>query len=301
MMCLVMSNLLNIFKKEKKTKVKVVNVKNPLTDHIKNKIGKYQVIFSESKKFIWFKNAKVAGTSMYRGIMRREISDLISYKEQPTEFNKWWNSLTDRKLKKYFKFTFVRNPFDRLLSAFTHIILEGTVMPDYHNNMRLIEVGTENDRMIDEQGVLDTSFDHVYLLFSLFVMRVLPDYDINEKSVHWMPQYLLTECDGKSIVDFIGKYENLNNDWRYVANKIQVSTMLPFISSSRTQKVTNKTRKELHKVHWKGYYFSNEIISRILNYYPEDFDLLGYRPIAVALQQRIKVRKDFLDAKQNNS
>ena len=34
----------------------------------------------------------------------------------------------------------------------------------------LIEVGTENDRMIDEQGVLDTSFDHVYLLFSLFVM-----------------------------------------------------------------------------------------------------------------------------------
>ena len=96
MMCLVMSNLLNIFKKEKKTKVKVVNVKNPLTDHIKNKIGKYQVIFSESKKFIWFKNAKVAGTSMYRGIMRREISDLISYKEQPTEFNKWWNSLTDQ-------------------------------------------------------------------------------------------------------------------------------------------------------------------------------------------------------------
>ena len=41
MMCLAMSNLLDIFKKEKKTKAKVVNVKNPLTDHIKNKIGKY--------------------------------------------------------------------------------------------------------------------------------------------------------------------------------------------------------------------------------------------------------------------
>ena len=41
-------------------------MKNKLTYHIKNKIGKWQVIYSEERKFIWFKNAKVAGTSMYR-------------------------------------------------------------------------------------------------------------------------------------------------------------------------------------------------------------------------------------------
>ena len=91
----------------------------------------------------------------------------------------------------------------------------------------------------------------------------------------------------------------INDDILYMNDEDFASNLKKL--ASRTQKVTNKTRKELHKVHWKGYYFSNEIISRILNYYPEDFDLLGYRPIAVALQQRIKVRKDFLDAKQNNS
>ena len=166
--------------------------------------------------------------------------------------------------------------------------------------MELIEVGSVEDRIVNERGVLDMKFDHMYLLFSLFIMRVLPDYDINKKSVHWMPQNILSHYNKKPIVDFIGKYENLANDWRYVADKIQVNTTLPFVSSSKSQKVTNKTRQEMYKVHWKGYYFSNEIVSAILDYYPEDFDLLGYRPVALALQQRIKIRRDLLDAKHNS-
>mgnify|MGYP003115815568 CR=1 FL=1 len=293
-----MINFFDIFRKDKKIVVDVVNVNNPLTDHIKENIGKFQVIFSPSRKFIWFKNAKVAGTSMYRGIMRREILDLVSYKDQPTQFDEWWDNLTDKELKKYFKFTFVRNPFDRILSAFSHIVFEGTIN-GYRRDMELIEVGGKEDRLVDSSNGVRTTFDYVYLLFHLFVMRVLPDYDINKKSVHWMPQYILTECDGVPIIDFIGKYENLENDWRYVADKIQVNTTLPFISSSTSQAVTNKTRYEMYKVHWKGYYFSNEIVSAIIDYYPKDFDLLGYRPIALALQQRIKVRRDLLDAKHN--
>jgi len=294
-----MINFFDIFRKDKKIVVDVVNVNNPLTDHIKENIGKFQVIFSPSRKFIWFKNAKVAGTSMYRGIMKREILDLVSYKDQPTQFDEWWDNLTDKELKKYFKFTFVRNPFDRALSAFSHIILEGTIN-GYRRDMELIEVGGLENRLVDEAGILDVPFDQAYLLFHLFVMRVLPDYDINKKSVHWMPQHILSHCDGEPIVDFIGKYENLANDWRYVANKIQVNTTLPFLTSSENQRVTNTTRKEMHKVHWKGYYFSNEIVSAIIDYYPKDFDLLGYRPVALALQQRIKIRKDLLDAKHNS-
>jgi hypothetical protein len=103
MMYLVMINLFDIFRKDRKIIIEAVNVNNPITDHIKENIGKFQVIFSPSRKFIWFKNAKVAGTSMYRGIMKREILDLVSYKNQPTQFDEWWDNLTDRELKKYFK------------------------------------------------------------------------------------------------------------------------------------------------------------------------------------------------------
>ena len=225
-MCLM--NLLDIFRKDKKLKIELINVNNPLTDYIKKNIGKFQVICSPSRKFIWFKNAKVAGTSMYRGVMRPEVVDLISYKQNPSIFNEWWDNLTDRELENYFKFTFVRNPFDRLVSAFSHIIVEGTIN-DYHKNIQLIEVGIPTDRIVNETGHLEVTFDHVYLMFGLFIKRLIQHYDINDDSVHWMPQHIFTECDGTPIVDFIGKYENLDEDWRYVAEKINVNTKLPFI------------------------------------------------------------------------
>ena len=104
--------------------LKDYKMKNKLTNHIKTKIGKSQVLYSEDRKFIWYKNAKTAGTSMFRGVMLEEIDDVISHKLNPEKFDKWWNSLTDKKINEYFTFTFVRNPFDRLVSAFNHVVVE---------------------------------------------------------------------------------------------------------------------------------------------------------------------------------
>ena len=55
---------------------------------------------------------------------------------------------------------------------------------------------------------MEVTFDHVYLMFGLFIKRLIQHYDINDDSVHWT-QHIFTECDGTPIVDFIGKYENL--------------------------------------------------------------------------------------------
>ena len=57
----------------------------------------------------------------------------------------------------------------------------------------------------------------------------------------------------------------------------------------------------MQKVHWKGYYFSNDIISTVIHQYQKDFDLLGYRPIALSLQQRIQIRKEMLNASGHDS
>ena len=57
----------------------------------------------------------------------------------------------------------------------------------------------------------------------------------------------------------------------------------------------------MQKVHWKGYYFSNDIISTVIHQYQQDFDLLGYRPIALSLQQRIQIRKEMLNASGHDS
>ena len=233
-------------------------MKNKLTNHIKNKIGKWQVIYSEEKKFIWFKNAKTAGTSMYRGIMINEIYDLVGYKENPEEFLLWWDSLTDEKLDDYFKFTFVRNPFDRLVSAFNHIVME---------NLLKLHMGQERE----------LNYVQLYMLFNLFVQRGLQTYDINKDSVHWMTQYGHVAMDGYQYVDFVGKYENLESDWRHVAKKIGVSEELPYIGASSTAKESSETREVYQNLHYSKFYRNQEIIDIVSKFYKKDIDIFGYK------------------------
>ena len=242
------------------------SVKNKLVNHIKTKIGKWQIVHSPNRNFIWFKNAKTEGTSMYRGVMKNEIDDLLTYKENPEEFDLWWDTLTDEKISNCFTFTFVRNPFDRALSAFSHIILEEVLWSH-------METGRPHYSK-DGEGLLN--FDTVYMLFSLFISRVLQIYDINKKSVHWMPQHFFVKCDDESIVNFVGRYEDLENDWKYIANKLQISENLPFVPASHTQKEITGTREEFQKLHWSKYYINDIIIDKVLEVCRKDIDVLGY-------------------------
>ena len=274
----------NIFKKIKK---------NEVTKHIKTKIGKWQVIHSPDRKFLWIKNAKVAGTSMYRGILDKEVDDLLTYKKNPNKFDKWWNSLTDKKLNSYFKFMFVRNPFDRVLSAFSHIILEevlsiyGSSWPMIHHYWGPEETLKKTKSNFLAKDVLN--FDTVLLLFGLFLKRGL-SYDINEDSRHWMPQSILAECNGKLIVDFVGRYENLVMDWRSVANKLKVSQKLPFVPISTTSQSKNGgTREQLQKLQWSQYYLCNELVEFVSKQYKRDFELFNYGDSIIQLKQRIEL------------
>jgi len=254
-------------------------MKNKLTHHIKNKIGKWQVIYSEERKFIWFKNAKVAGTSMYRGLMQKEISDVVGYKDNPMEFDKWWDSLTDEKIDDYFKFVFVRNPYDRVVSAFNHIIMEQTLQ-SYVDVWPIIHPGDIYGRPTE------MTFDMIFMLFSLFVKRGLQTYDINKDSVHWMPQNNHVEMDGYQIVDFVGKYENLKVDWRHVAKKIGVSEELPFVGASTTAKDKNQTREEQQKLHWSYFYIDAYIINAVSKFYRRDIDIFEYNNLETQLLER---------------
>ncbi len=89
-----------------------------------------------------------------------------------------------------------------------------------------------------DRSELRLEFDAIYKLWTLFAKRTLYDYDINGESVHWMPQNVLVECDGEVFVDFIGKYENLENDWKKISNKLKVSDVLPRVPVAPVKKGT---------------------------------------------------------------
>ena len=69
-----------------------------------------------SQKLIYFKPGRAAGTSIFRRILQ-PMGGWIIQKDNPKEFNEWLQRITDDEFGTYFAFIFVRNPHERLVSA----------------------------------------------------------------------------------------------------------------------------------------------------------------------------------------
>jgi hypothetical protein len=218
-----------------------------------------RLIISEEKKFIYIKMPKVAGTSIHRHTLQKEVPDIIQFEEDTIEFNKWLNSMDDNKLKEYFIFTFVRNPWDRVVSLFCYFIIK-------RREISLNKL---------KRHVLSTSFNKLIILlirriishynslifikkrkitFTFFVKNMinisLPQWRIKE---HSFPQHLLVKCNDIVFVDFIGRYENLENDWRIVSEKIGVSSELPHSNRTEHDEYRRYYNEETKKIIAKKY------------------------------------------------
>jgi Sulfotransferase family len=115
----------------------------------------------------------------------------------------------------YFKFTFVRNPWDRLYSAY-----------------RFLSAGGMND--------LDRSWSEKHLAgvedFEAFVLEALPRRSVR-RAVHLRPQvqFLRNSITGKIGVDFVGRFERFDEDFATVAQRLGKDVSLPHMNGSRFQ------------------------------------------------------------------
>lgn len=130
-----------------------------------------------------------------------------------------------------YTFAFVRNPWDRLLSCFRDKI-QG-------------EVG--DFTLFSQSGVARClqRFDafSANMSFEEFVYAVssIPDADADE---HFRSQHtFLTNDQGEIAVDFVGRYETLEADFRYVAGRIRLpeGISLPRLQSNPREFVTRIT------------------------------------------------------------
>lgn len=145
------------------------------------------------------------------------------------------------KTKEYFKFTFVRNPFDRLVSCW----IRSSKL--YTKDFNKIKLDHRNKKFFE---------NYVRPEFQKFVKYNLRSLLYN---AHFRPQYLWHE---NIDYDFIGRFEFLNDDLKYVIGKINI--------------VSYKIRKlsSTQRVPWADYY-NDETKEMVKNLYNEDFKIWG--------------------------
>jgi len=146
-----------------------------------------------------------------------------------------------------FKFAFVRNPWDRFVSAAFH---KPNITGKEHSKEGFTEF-VEKCQAMD----FDLWVDHA--------MKSYPNGDGWPIHHHFLPQwFFLLEEDGQVGVDFVGHYESLMADWEHVCNRMGMPAHMGHAREGDHEHYTN--------------YYNNDTWDIVGSMYKKDITLFGY-------------------------
>ena len=149
-----------------------------------------------------------------------------------------------RKFRNFYKFSFVRNPWDRAVSSYNFLSRGGTAATR----------GWEHEILRQRSATVGD------LSFEAFIVERLAECT---EELHFRPQHSFVCENGVNLMDFTGRYENLAEDFARVAGVLGIETPLPRVNASA-------------KRDWRQYY-SPELINIVGDIYAEDIELFGYQ------------------------
>lgn len=189
--------------------------------------------FYESKT-IFIHIPKTAGISLVKSI----FGDVTLEGHRSVSFYK---QVFDSTYSDFFTFTIVRNPWDRLYSAY-----------------KFLQKGGMN---IHDKNAFETYLS-IYRDFEDFILNGLNKKIISE-IMHFIPQHEFV-CDkhGKIIVDYVGKFENLNKSLDEINSILKSEFELAHY---------NKTDKKDYRS-----IYTTEMIEKVHQIYQKDIDIFEY-------------------------
>lgn len=150
--------------------------------------------------------------------------------------------------QRYFKFAFVRNPWDRLLSAYSHLSGSGQRLPPPEANWARANLSGFRDFEAFVMALRDSG-----------TKRRITSYVVFRPQLSW----LTLPGSSKVEVDFLGRFEQISSDYAVVAERLGVDSALPY---------TNKSR---HPSYRDAY--SNEMRDIAGEVYSADISTFGYQ------------------------
>ena len=151
----------------------------------------------DEQQCIFVHITKTAGTSISKSLF-----GYLPYHYTATDYRVIYGRPT---FKQYFKFAFVRNPWDRLYSAYRYLKAGGW---------------NEKDQLWAETHL--GAFDD----FNSFIKHWLTEEHI-EGHIHFRPQYRFI-CDTKSrlLIDYLGYFETINDDFEKISKKLKIDASI---------------------------------------------------------------------------
>ncbi len=131
--------------------------------------------------------------------------------------------------RSYFSFAIVRNPWDWQVSLYTYML-----QSPQHYQHKLVK----SFRSFDE-----------YIIWRC------------DKDIRLQKDFIYSE-DGEKLVDFIGRYENLNEDFKTICSRINIPANLRHLNKSRTKPYQD--------------YYSQDIKERVAQAFKPDINLFQY-------------------------
>ena len=218
------------------------------------------MLISKTKKFIFIHIPKNAGQSITSTLLKYCISGNAgrsiqfigarNYIRINTKLKKYFNrTLYDHNFKdheranavkdilgdeysNYFKFAIVRNPWDWLFSKYKYTL--------------------KNTR----------HFRHKFVKSNFSTFDQFVEWECLKNNNKKCQAEFVLDNDGNKIVDFIGRFENLEDDFREICNKIEVDEKIPHFNKSMSRNYRE--------------YYSGKSRDLVGEYYASDINLFDY-------------------------
>ena len=184
---------------------------------------------------------KTAGISLYKAIRHPNVRIKGHFIQNP--FHRYLKDTLPSYKNKPYVFTFVRNPWDRLVSAFFYLNEGGRNISDKADSKKYLR---------KYQGDFET-----------FIKEGIAEGKALEQ-LHLKPQSVwVCDNEGKLLVDYIGRFESLQEDLDRISKEIGI----PFKPLAHTNGSTHK--------HYQDYY-TNETRAIVAKAYKRDIELFNY-------------------------
>lgn len=177
----------------------------------------------------------LTGNPTYDTSFFNKVVGLLVYCKTSDYLNEAMN-MTHEKWSTYTKFCFIRNPYTRALSGWKH-------------------------------------FDTIFNLNSTFANYLsqnrYDNTDIEYGHIFMSQKTQMQDVDGSCGVDLIGRFENLEDDFRDILFKIGFSKI---VHTPKKENVSNKTGSE-------NYVFEKIVIQKLNALFADDLSLFHYKKI----------------------